>query len=149
MGLPAYCGNCQDRAPEMGGCMATSDCQPGLICQKYIDQVTMMPAGICSTANGGGGDPCLTQNDCRNPNHCDATGKCAAPVIKAAPCTAKSDCDFGLVCGGRCTTPTGLNGSCTGGEGDTGPGREPETPLCAKLGRAGPAHPLDRPLPPA
>lgn len=143
MGLPPYCGNCQDRAPEMGGCAVSSDCQPGLLCKSYIDQITMLPAGICAKALGGVGDPCLVQRDCRGPNHCDGTGKCAAPVKKNEPCAARSDCDFGLVCSGRCTTAIGLNGTCTGGDCDKDLACNPKTHLCAKVTYAAPGQPCD------
>jgi hypothetical protein len=132
-GLPSYCGNCQDRAPEMGGCKVSTDCQPKMICQKYTDMVTMMEMGICTKAPGNVGDPCLSNDNCNGPNHCDPTGKCAPPVKKNDPCMARSDCDFGLVCAGRCTTPTGLNGTCTGGDCDKDLACNPKTKLCAKV----------------
>lgn len=142
MGLPAYCGHCQDRGMEMAGCKVSSDCVPGLICLHYMDMVTMMDMGVCTKANGQVGDPCLVQEDCRGPNHC-AAGKCAAPVKKNDPCQERVECEVGLVCNGRCTTPTGLNGSCMGGDCDKGLECDPKTKLCAKVGYAAPGAACD------
>lgn len=142
MGKPGYCGSCQDRLGENGGCKVSSECRPGYLCAVSYDPVSMMDLGVCIKAGGGVGDPCLVESDCRGPNHC-ARGKCAPPVKKGDACTSRAECDVGLVCSGRCTTTTGLNGACTGFECESGLACDPKTHLCAHVVFAEQGQPCD------